>query len=701
MPNGRRLERHSFAEGLRSAITPRLKLSDWADEYRILSKVSSASHGKWVTSRTPYLKEVMDVLSEDDPVQEVVFQKPTQIGGTECGNNWVGQHIHHGVGTMMIIAPTSSGAKKASKTRISPMIADTPVLRSRVREAKSRDSGNTTLMKEFGNGTGLLIFAGANSANDLKSSPVGLLFMDEIEEYPDDVEGQGDPEELATKRSDTFAHQKRFKCSTPTIAGGRVDRAYRASDQRLYFVPCPHCGHRQVLVFERMRWDTRKVCERVDPASGEVTLVESQTQGAIERDTGELLDVWYECAECDVRIQEHYKTQMLGAGAWIQQNPGPDRAAGFKISALYSPIGWFGWRKVVLAWLKSQKDSSGALKKTFTNTVLGEAYEEPGETIDEHYLKRRIEAWRIGEIVPACALVLTAGCDVQGDRLEVRVWGYGRNAESWLIDRQTIYGSPAVEETWTALEQLLDKAWPHELGGTARITAMAIDASDGNTTHFVRMFARKWAPTKRVIAVKGQSLPGKPLIGKPSDQDVSWRGKVIKGGVKLWPMGSDTGKSAFYSRLRIEEPGPGFVHLPNGLPDDAFAQMTAEKLITRYIRGHAKREWHLPSGRRNEDLDCRVMADAAAEYALVRLVNWGKIEAAQRSSAVGDLFVAAANVVQTSAPESNRDGAATAAADAAPGSAATVPGADAVVKTETLPPPRTKPRRPNWTTGFR
>ncbi len=207
-----------------------------------------------------------------------------------------------------------------------------------------------------------------------------------------------------------------------------------------------------------------------------------------------------------------------------------------------------------------------------------------------------------------------------------------------------------ADETWRALEQLLEKAWPHELGGKLRMGALAIDASDGVTTHFVRAFARKWSPTRRVIAVKGQAVQGKPLIGKPTEQDVSWRGKIIKGGVKLWPMGSDTGKAAFYARLRIEEPGPGFVHLPTGLPDETFAQLTAEKLVTRLIRGHPKREWHLPAGKRNEDLDCRVMADAAAEYWGIRHAPWDKIEAGLRVS-TPDLFVTADEAKSAADPE--------------------------------------------------
>jgi len=616
----------SFATGLLDALRPRLTVSEWADKFRILSKVSSAEHGRWSTRRTPYLREIMDLLSDEDPTQEIVFQKPTQIGGTECGNNWIGEHVHQGVGTMMIVMPTSSGAKKSSKTRITPMINDTPELRGRIRDAKSRDSGNTTLMKEFGNGAGLLVFAGANSANDLKSTPSGKLFLDEIEEYPDDVDGQGDPEELAAKRADTYTRKKMFKVSTPTIADGRIDRAYKASDRREYYVPCPHCRHYQTLRFDRLKWTTRKVYESVNQETGELTESDTPIDGASLRDSGEILDIWYDCEACSDPIHEHSKSQMLLDGAWRATNPGPDRAAGFKLNALYSPIGWFGWRKIILQFLKAEKDVTGKLKKTFTNTVLGEAYEEQGETVDDAALKTRVESYRINSKIPAGVCVLCAGVDVQGDRLEARLWGYGRNRETWLCGREVIFGPPELPATWAELERLLEKTYDHALGGELRLLAMGVDASDGKTTHFVRMFARKWAPTKRVFALKGQSQAAKPLIGRPTDQDVSFGGKFIKGGVKLWPMGSDTGKAAFYAQLRIDKPGPGYVHLPAGLPDEEFKQMTAERMRTRYIRGHAKVEWVLPSGRRNEGLDCRVMSDAVAEACGVHRMNMDRIE---------------------------------------------------------------------------
>ena len=638
--NPRRLCCSAFAAGL--ALDPERPVSQWADEHRILSKTSSAEPGRWRTERTPYLREIMDVLSPTDPTQNVVFQKGTQLGGTECGNNWVGAIIDQGLGPTMIVLPTSNAAKKSSRTRIGPMIQDTPNLREKVREAKSRDSGNTILLKEFDGG--VLILAGANSATELKSSPVRNLFLDETEEYPADVDGQGDPEELAEKRTDTFARRKKFRCSTPTISGGRIDVAYKASDQRKFYVPCPHCARAQVLRFEQLRWETRKVHETTDIGTGEVQVVEADTAGSVERDTGELLDVHYECEACKGRIDEHVKPEILAAGKWIATNPGPDRAAGFKISALYSPLGWFSWRQVVLKWLAAQRDPSGTKLKTFWNTILGEAYDEAGDSIEPHFLKGRVEPWwRLGSEIPARCLLLTAGVDVQHNRLEAYVWGEGRDRESWLIDRQVIFGSPALETTWQALEDMLAKGYPHAGGNSLRITAMAVDAGDGVTTHFVRVFARKWAYTRRVLAVKGQSVAGKAVIGRPSKQDVNHRGEIVKGGVEVWPYGSDTAKGSLYARLKIEPPKtgeaidwtavqaggiPGYVHLPSGLPDDVFDQLTAEKRVTRYLRGQPRVEWVLEKGRRNEALDCAGMADAAAEYAGRSRLNWDMLERA-------------------------------------------------------------------------
>lgn len=651
-------------------------MSDWADEHRILSKKSSAEPGRWDTERTPYLREIMNELSAAVQTVLVVFQKPTQIGGTETGNNWVGSIIDQGLGPTMYVLPTSNAAKKASRTRVAPMIEETPRLRDKVRDPKSRDSGNTTLLKEFDGG--VLIFAGANSATELKSSPVRNLFLDEIEEYPADVDGQGDPEELAEKRTDTFARKKIFKTSTPTISGGRIDVAYKASDQRQYFLPCPHCAHEQTLRFDQLRWETRKVWERTDQETGELSVTEPDAAGAVERDTGDLLDVHYECESCQGRIDEHVKPELLAAGRWIAQNAGPDRAAGFKLNALYSPLGWFSWRQVVLKWLEAQRDPSGTKLKTFWNTVLGEAYDEVGEQIEPHFLKERVErSWRVGGVVPAKCLLLSAGVDVQHNRLEAYVWGWGRGLESWLVDRHVIFGSPALDATWEALEAVLEKGYPHAGGSTLRIATMAIDSGDGTTTHFVRVFARKWAHTKRVYAVKGQSIAGKALVGRPTKQDVNFRGEIVKEGVEVWQYGADAAKGALYARLKIETAGPGYVHLPSGLPDEVFDQLTAEKRITRYLRGQPKVEWVLAKGRRNEALDSAGMAHFAAElapgrYGLAR-VNWDALEQ-MINPGQRDLLVEAAKV----SPEGPAQSAAAVPAAPAVTDAAAPPAGNAV-----------------------
>lgn len=644
MPEGLQSARsrtsRAFARGIKPE--PLLSVSEWADRHRILSASASAEAGPWRTSRAPYLREIMDCLSPSHPAQLVVFKKGTQIGGSECGYNFIGYVVDRAPGPAMIVMPTSNTAKRISKTRLAPMFESSQVLKTKIREAKSRDSGNTTLLKEFDGGQ--LTLAGANSAAELKSAPVRYLIEDEIDEYPLDVDGQGDPEELAEKRTDTFARKKIYKASTPTVkASSRIDRAYAKSDQRRYFVPCPHCEHFQWFRWEQMRWTTRKVLETHDPSTGEIRELgadEKTELPTVERETGELLEVHYECEACQAEIAEHHKTWMLERGKWIAQNPGPDRAAGFHLSTLYSPLGWFSWRQAVLKFLDSERDPTGELKKVFTNTILAESYEEAGETADEHELKKRIETYRVGQ-VPDGALLLFWGVDVQHDRLEARLWGFGEGEEAWLCDRQLIFGNVAQDETWTGLAELLDKAYSRSSGTTMRGRGMAIDAGDGNTTHYVRAFCRKYSH-RGVMAVKGQAAAGKPVIGRPTDQDVSWRGKTIKRGVKLWPVGSDTAKAVLYSRLKLEAPGPGYVHLPSGLPDEEFEQLTAERLVTRYVRGYAKREWIKDAGRRNEALDCWVYAYACALRFGISRMNWARLRAIF-DAGQKDLFVAAAS----------------------------------------------------------
>jgi phage terminase large subunit GpA-like protein len=278
---------------------PLLTVSQWADRYRVLSQRASSEPGRWRTERTPYLKEIMDCLSPSSPVQRVALMKGAQIGGTECGNCWVGYVIHQAPGPMMAVSPTVELAKRNSKQRIDPLIEESEVLRERVKERRSRDSGNTVLSKEFPGG--VLILTGANSAVGLRSMPARYLFLDEVDGYPGDVEGEGDPILLAERRSATFQRRKILLVSTPkTKSLSRIEREYDASDQRRYFVPCPHCGERQTLELESLRWPEGR------PREAE-----------------------YACCQCGALIGERHKTWMLEQGEWRPTAEGDARTAGF------------------------------------------------------------------------------------------------------------------------------------------------------------------------------------------------------------------------------------------------------------------------------------------------------------------------------------------------------------------------------------
>ena len=380
---------------------PLLTVSEWADQYRVLSTRASAEPGPWRTSRTPYLQQIMDCLSPSSTIERVVFMKGAQVGSTECGNNWIGYVIHQAPGPMMAVQPTVEMAKRNSKQRIDPLIEESDVLRKLVRDPRSRDSGNTILAKEFTGG--VLVMTGANSAVGLRSMAARYLFLDEVDGYPGDVDGEGDPVNLALARARTFARRKVFLVSTPKITGlSRIETAFEESDQRHYWLPCPACGEFQTLKFARVKWPKGRPEEAV-----------------------------YLCEHCSARIENHQKHSMLARGEWRPSAPGDGRTAGFHLSSLYSPVGWFSWADAARMFEEAQKNP--ALLQVFINTVLGETWAQQGEAPDWQRLYDRRETYKLGA-VPAGALFLTAGTDIQKDRIEVQIVGWGRGKEGWLGD---------------------------------------------------------------------------------------------------------------------------------------------------------------------------------------------------------------------------------------------------------------------------
>lgn len=580
----------AWREGL--TPDPLLSVSEWSDMHRMLSSKASAEPGRWRTSRTPYLKTIMDCLSPTSAVERVVFMKAAQLGATEMGSNWIGYVIHHAPGPMMAVWPTVDMAKRNSKQRIDPLIEESAALSALISPARSRDSGNTILAKEFRGG--VLVMTGANSAVGLRSMPVRYLFLDEVDGYPLDVEGEGDAISLAEARTRTFARRKIFIVSTPTISGvSAIEREYEASNQQRYFVPCPHCAHRQWLRFEQLRWD------------------KGQPETAA-----------YICESCDTAIHEHHKTWMLEHGEWRAMVPEHGvKTAGFHLSSLYSPVGWRSWKDIAVAWESavSKVSGSAAAIKTFKNTELGETWVEEGEAPDWQRLIERREDYRIGT-VPLGGLLLVGGADVQKDRIEASVWAFGRGKECWLVEHRVLMGDTAREAVWGQLAALLGETWTHASGAAMPLSRLALDT--GFATQEAYAFVRS-CRDPRLMAVKGIAR-GAALIGTPTAVDVTQSGKRLRRGIKVFSVVGGIAKLEFYNNLRkapdVQEDGvtvkypTGYVHLPK-VDAEFVQQLCAEQLITRRDRnGFAHREWQ-KMRERNEALDCYVYARASASAA--------------------------------------------------------------------------------------
>ncbi|MBL8668372.1 MAG: phage terminase large subunit family protein, partial [Rhodospirillales bacterium] len=390
----------------------------------------------------------------------------------------------------------------------------------------------------------------------------------------------------------TFSWRRKvFLASTPTIKGlSRIEREYEASDQRRFFVPCPRCGHEQSLVFERLRWQ------------------KGQPETAA-----------YVCAGCEQPIAEHHKTQMLARGRWQATATSADPLTiGFHLSSLYSPIGWLSWERIARDWQAAQ--GSEEAKRSFVNTVLGETWIESGEAPDWQRLYERREDWPIGT-VPAGGLFLTAGADVQKDRIEVSVWAWGRGLESWLVEHVVLDGGPGEAAGWRGLTALLGQTWPHASGARLGVARLAIDSGYDAAAVYAWARCQGFAQVMPVKGVEGFNRAA-PVAG-PTYVDVTDRGSRIRRGARLWTVAVATFKAETYRFLRLDRPTDeesasgapapaGSVHLPHGADAEWIKQLVAEQLVTvKTKRGFSRPEWQ-KLRERNEALDCRVYARAAA-----------------------------------------------------------------------------------------
>lgn len=572
----------------RTAPPPKLTISQWADKHRRLSPEASAEPGRFVTSRAEYQREMMDAIS--DPVFEtVVFMLASQTGKTESENNAVGFFIDQDPSPILVVLPTLEMAKAWSKDRLAPMLRDTPRLKGRVKDPRSRDADVTVLHKSFPGGH--ITISGANSPASLASRPIRILLLDEVDRYPPSAGTEGDPISLARQRTATFWNRRIIMCSTPTRAGAsRIEAEYSVSDKRKFHVPCLHCGLFQELQWKNVVWPNG-----------------SPTEARIH------------CDGCREPWSESDRLKSVRLGEWVKTARGNGKTAGFHLNALYSP--WMTPGEVALEFVEARGDPEKM--KAWTNTKLAETWDEDAEAVDGASLssKDRTEDW--GPRAPTDVKIVTCGVDVQDDRVEVERVGWGMDEESWSLEYEVIYGDPSSRELWDELDTYLLTPTQRADGNVLKVAATAID-SGGHYTQMVYRFCKD-RHRRKVYAIKGAASQGKRRPVWPARASKVARGR----GSNVFVVGVDAAKDVIYGRFGLRQRGPGYCHLPRERDPSWFAQVTAEVVRTRKIRGFPQRTYELPAGRRNEALDCRVYA-----YAVLQSLNvkWSRIRQAATSS---------------------------------------------------------------------
>jgi phage terminase large subunit GpA-like protein len=526
----------------------------------------------------------MDTISNPD-VREMVIMKSAQVGATEgLIGNAIGYFVDQDPSPIIVVQPTDKDAEDWSKTKLAPMIRDTPQLEGKIAEARSRDSDDTILNKSFPNG--FLAITGAQSPRGLRRKSARVALCDEVDAYEASAGTEGDPIKLVEKRLIAYWNRLLLMASTPTTKGlSRIEKAFEASDQRYYHVPCPHCGCMQVL-----RWGTK------DSEWG-IKFTDRNPETAC-----------YQCVGCKRLVEEHHKREMVLNGEWIPSNPS-SHIPGWHINALISLFDGARWPALVGDFLEAKRLDDRELLKVFVNTTLGETWDEPGETITPESLASRAAAYPAE--VPAGVGVLTAGVDVQVDRLEMIVKGWGDAEESWLIAHHRIHGDPEKDETWARLEALLTKPYKHESGTTLRIRAMMIDS--GYKTAAVYRFVRP-RQARNVFASKGVDERAKAPLSRAS--------RANRDGVKLFSVGTIAMKDTIFARLRLTRPGPRYMHFcktKDGPDAEYFAQFGAEKAVWEKVKGRPVRKY-IQIRERNEAIDLEVLA-LAALHSLGRAVR--------------------------------------------------------------------------------
>ncbi len=597
---------------LRAAIEaarpdPELRIDEWAEKHMVLPK-SAAHPGPFRFERTPYARRIAQVLSPGHPCKRVVAKVASQMFKTQTAINAIGAWIHKAPGNILALQPTDGLAKRFS-ARISQAIRLVPELRACVHEQKSRDKRNTTQAKDF-KGDATLYINTAGSASNLAEITARYLFIDEVDRLP--PLDEGDSVEIAEARATQHERDCKFyEVSSPTLEGlSRIDELFRMGTQEVYLVPCPHCGHHHELLLENFRY------RRDD-------------------DTGFMDRAWFVCPECGSEIDERYKSTIFldapegGTAHWHATSPGDGETISVTMSAFYMPIGAISWLSLARQYDRARnalQRGDHTLMQAFYNTRLGLSYRNSETTTTAKQMRERAESYP-PRILPERALVLTMAVDTQPNRLELQIEAWGPGQEHWVIDYETIIGSPSAPpdepgSVWARLDEIRRTPFLHASGRPIMISAYGIDAGGANTQDVYNYGSARKA--QGCVVLHGANRPNRPIMGSaPSRVDIDWGGTKVPGGVELWAVGTDVAKDWLSGRMQLTE-GPGAMHFHNQLGPEWFEQMVVEQPQTRWSKGRPMRSWVKPNGARNEAWDVSVY-NLAIAYQL-GLHKWSALD---------------------------------------------------------------------------
>ncbi len=550
---------------------PDISLSEWSEEYRRLSPESSASPGRFRLSKTPYMREIMDMIGQPG-IKSVSLMTSAQIGKSTLIENVIGYFIHLDPCPILHISPTLDSMKMFSKERLAPMVRDTPALRGLVRDARTRDSGNTIASKKFPGGH--IAMVGSNSPAGLASRPVRILLADEVDRFERSAGTEGDPLKLGIKRTTTYWNRVKVFVSTPgdkydpkEQTGSRIEKEFLDGDQRYYHAECPHCKEKQVLKWAQVHWEDENALTAI-----------------------------YTCEHNGCIWDDLDRHEAIRNGEWVATQPFNGKVS-YHLSQMYSMFALLS--DGVDDFLTSRKDPM--LLKTWINTFLGESWEDKGARLEWSNLKDQREEYNCSDNIPENITVVTCAVDVQSSpaRLEVEMIGWGDSERSWSLGYHYIHGDLSTDEPWEELDALLDTTFIHPLFGEIPIRVTTVD-SGGHFTQRVYEFCHH---RSRTLAIKGMPGKGRPFVGRPLKNTI--------GDARVYPLGVDTIKETVVSRLRVTDPyAPGYCHFPEHYPDDYFKMLTAEELKTKFKRGFKVTEW-VKIRLRNEAFDLRVYNTAA------------------------------------------------------------------------------------------